>query len=359
MNASDTGKRRIPDGNPSDRLIIRIFPYLIIACLIAGVVLVSLVYSNTVGEIIMGFCIAFVFGFFFLGILAVYQRGRSVVRSRVPLIFFGLGPLIVAVVGYYIGIYLAHMDTFESLIFRNTGNTFNDIVFISAQIYAIAAGSIVAAYGVISVVSSYFRQYIARVYKYIGRLKNDGTDSKKGNFTLRFFDVPAVIDIERVELEPIERTLPFPKDAFISMTISIFLLDMIICSYFFLNPILMAEISIYEMMTIGMLISFFIPVLIMPWYITKENGAKVIGASRPYYLWKGLKKRMYQSFFTFALIFLLLLLTLYLGNDIIRITYTYIGYVAFSAALSVIFSYVFFSNYNEYIKKGIVKKFEE
>lgn len=359
MNASEAKAAGISEEDSADRTIIKIFPFFIVACLVCGVILSLFVYSHTIGSAMEGFCIAFVFGFFFLGILAVFLREKGVVRSRIPLLFFGIGPLIVAFVGYHIGIYLSGTDTFDSLIFRNTGDAANDLLDISVQIYAITAGSIIAAYGVICVVSSYFRQYIARVYKYLGRLKNDGTDDGGGRFTLRVFDVPEVIFIDRVELEPIYRARPFPKDAFISMAVSIFLLDIMICSYFFLNPIMMDEMTIYETMIIGMLISFFIPVLIMPWYITKENGARIIGPARPFYLWKGLKKRMYQSFFAFVMIFVLILIMLHSGNDVIRVTYTYIGYIAFAAALSVIYSYVFFNNYNEHIKEGIIKKFNE
>jgi len=360
VTASEVGVPEVVSKDDlNDRTIIRIFPFLVVACILGGVVLSASVYSSTIGEILIGFCIAFVFGFFFLGILAMFLKRKGVVRSRAPLVFFGIGPLIVALTGYLIGIYLSGMDTFESLIFRNTGDVAMDLLWISAQIYVIMAGSVVAAYGVICVVSSYFRQYIASVYKYMERLKNDGTDDRGGRMTLRVFDVPDVIDIDRVELEPIYRNPPFPRDAFISMAVSIFLLDLVICSYFFLNPILLDEMNIYETIIVGMLISFFIPVLIMPWYITKENGAKIIGPARPFYLWKGLKKRMYQSFFAFVMIFVLVLLMLHFGNDLLRITYTYIGYVAFAAALAVIYSYIFFNNYNEHIKEGIIKKFNE
>jgi len=349
----------ISKDDSADKKIIKVFPFLIASCLVAGVILSMFVYTSTVGEALIGFCIAFVFGFFFLGIAALFLRGKGVVRSRIPLLFFGIGPLIVAFLGYQIGIYLSDTDTFDSLIFRNTGDAARDLLEISAQLYAITLGSIIAAYGVICVVSSYFRQYIARVYKYMEKLKNDGTDERGGRFTLGVFDVPDVINIDKVELEPIYRTRPFPKDAFISMAVSIFLLDIVICSYFFLNPILIDEMNIYETMIIGMLISFFIPVLILPWYITKENGAKIIGPARPFYLWKGLRKRMYQSFFAFMMIFVLILIMLHFGNDLIRITYTYMGYVAFAAALSVIYSYIFFNNYNQHIKEGIIKKFNE
>lgn len=340
-----------------DRAITKILPYLIIVCTIIGAVNVTFFRNNGFGDMLLGFCESYVAGFFALGLFAIFYRGKGVVKNKVPLVFFGLGPLAVAIVGYYLAVFVIP-EAFESVIFENSGSDLHNIVITAARIYGLMIASLIIVFGVVSVVAANFRQYIARVYKYIGRQKNDGTEDRKARFTLRMFEVPDIIDIEGVELE-VDENEGFPMDDFVSMAVSIFALGLIICSYFFLNPVFMENTTIYEAIMVGILISFFVPVLVMPWYITRETGAKVISKSRPYYLWKGLKNRLFQSFFAFTFVLFLVIIALYFGSDMIRVTYTYVGYIAFFVFMSIIYSYIFFNRYNTEIKEGIVKKFYE
>ena len=342
----------------NDKRLIKTLPYLVMICAISGIInIIRLGETGTVGGMLVAFCQAYVVGFFILGLFAYVHKDRPSVRNRFPIFFFAVGPFLVALMVYIMGLTIMP-DIFDSDLFEHTSDALRDIGWITVRLYAVAVLAIMVVFGVVSVVASYFRQYSARIFRFVSKLKNDGTDGKRGNFALKFYDIPDVIDIKDVELEPVENE-HFSMDGFVSMAFSIFMLGLVICSNLFLNPVFMKEMSFYEVIMIGILISFFIPVLVMPWYITKETGAKVKSNSRDFYLWRGMKKRMYQSFFGFAMVLLLVLLTIYLGSDIIRITYTYIGYIAFMAFMSVFYAYVFFNSFNNNLRKDIVKKFEE
>jgi len=341
----------------NDKRLIRILPYLVMICAVAGIINILWSGADTVGGVAVAFCEAFVLGFFFLGLFEFTHKGHPSVKSRFPIFFFAIGPLVVALMIYALGI-MVIPDIFESDLFQRTDDKINDILVMAARLYAVMILAIMVVFGVVSVVASYFRQYSANIYHFISRLKNDGTDGRKGNFALKFYDIPNVIDIKDVEMEPVENDR-FSMGEFISMALSIFLLGLVICSNFFLNPVLMREMSFYEVLMIGVLISFFIPVLVVPWYITKETGAKVKSNSRDFYLWRGMRKRLYQSFFGLTMVLLLVILTFYLGSDVSRLLYTYIGYIAFLAFMSVFYAYVFFNSFSVNLRKDIVKKFEE
>lgn len=351
--------QRYEEETKNDRIIIKMLPYLVVICFMAGILnIVFRMSDKTVGSVLVRFCEAFVVGFMLLGLYSYFKAGKPIVKNKIPLFLFAIGPVAVAAVSFILG-ELAMPDIFESELFQRSDDLGKDILVSAGKIYLVMFMAISVVYGVESVVSSYFRQYVSRVYRYIEKLKNDGTDGRKGNFTLKLYDVPEIIDIQSVEMDPIEREKRFPMEDFISMSFSIFALGLIICSYIFLNPVFMQTMTIYETMMIGILISFFIPVLIMPWYITRETGTKVKSQARDLYLWKGMKKRMYQSFFAFTMVLFLILITLYLGSDMMRITYTYIGYAAFLMFMSIIYSFTFFNRYNTELKDGIIRKFEE
>jgi len=347
--------RSVIDKN--DKRLIKILPYLVMICAIAGVINILWSGADSIGSAAVAFCEAFVLGFFFLGLFEFTHKDHPSVKSKFPIFFFAIGPFLVTLIVYALGIAVMP-DIFESDLFQRTDNVLEDILIISAGLYLVMILAIMVVFGVVSVVASYFRQYSAKIYHFISKLNNDGTDERKGNFALKFYDIPNVIDIKGVEMEPVDNER-FSMGEFVSMALSIFLLGLVICSNFFLNPVLMQEMSFYEVLMIGVLISFFIPVLVVPWYITKETGAKVKSNSRDYYLWKGMKKRLFQSFFGLTMVLLLVLLTFYLDSDFLRLTYTYIGYIAFLAFISVFYAYVFFNTFSINLRKDIVKKFDE
>ena len=343
----------------SDKKLIELLPYLVVLCALGGVLnIVLLDKSESVGAALVAFCESYVVGFFLLGVYAfIYRREISVIRNKIPLIFFAIGPVIAAMVAYCIGLNIIP-DIFSSEIFDHTDNAIRDVLSIAAKLYLIMLLTVMVVFGVVSVVSSCFRQYSAQIFRYISRLKNDGTDDRKGRFTLGFYEIPDIIEIKSVEMEPSDNE-DFSMDEFISMSLSVFALCIVICSYLFLNPVFMREMTFYEVLMIGILISFFVPVLVIPWYITKETGAKIKSDSRDLYLWKGMRKRLYQSFFGFTMVLLLMILSLYLGTDFMRITYTYVGYVAFLAFMSMFYAYVFFNHFNNHLRNDIVRKFRK
>ena len=346
------------DQDMLDGKLIKIFPFLVVLFALSGIVAIFIPpRAADLGMLLLRFCATFVIAFFIMGTaLFLYTHSHRSHNHRIMAILI-IAPIVVAILFQEIGMNLLP-ELYMSLLFTDSGNMFFDIAMTSVKMYGIMVMLLMASYGVTFVVAAYFRQKIAKLYRYISNLKNDGTDDRAGRFTLGFYDVPDIIDIKDVEMEPVVHK-SFPMDAFLSMMLSIFALSVMISSYIFLNPMFTSGMTIYHTLMIGVVMSIFIPALVMPWFITKETGTKIISDSRPYYLWKGMKKRTYQSFFAVSILFFLLLLSLYMESDVLRITVTYMGFVVFAGLMSLIYSYIYFSRFNENIKETIIKKFEE
>ena len=342
----------------ADLTLIKAFPFLVV--LFAAVGITILFYPTKapdLGSTLLRFSVIFVIGFSTIGTVMFFASRGYRSRNYPIIALLVLTPLVAAGAYMFVGTMMLP-ELFDSVFFVSTGDSMEDLAVMILEMYMLMAWLCMSIYGVICVVAAYFRQKIAGVYKYMEKLKNDGTDDRKGRFALNFYVIPDVIDIERIEMEPVERN-SFPMDAFVSMALSIFALSVMISSYIFLNPVFISSMTIFHTLMVGMIMSIFIPALVMPWFITKETGTKIISQARPIYLWKGLKKRTFQSFFAISIVFFLLMMSLYMNTDVIRMTYTYIGFVIFTGLISMTYSYIFFARFNNNIKERIVKKFEE
>jgi len=210
------------------------------------------------------------------------------------------------------------------------------------------------AYGVLSVIVGYFRSYFYRVLKSL----EAPSEAKRNRITEWLFQIPDIIDVGSVELEPEADEGKFNTELFMNTTFSLFALGVVICSYFFINPLFLKIMPFEEMLLIGMLLSLFISPLVIPWSIVKSIGAKITSeAPRDFYLWKGMRGRLYQGFFTITFFMMLLTMSVYLGMDFSRIATTYVGYVVFMGVLSIITSFVYVNTYYKGFKNGIIKSY--
>jgi len=247
------------------------------------------------------------------------------------------------------------MDIFADWMISKTDKA----VTIFAVVYSLSVLMTFTGHGVISTVVAYFRKYTARIYLSIEKIKNDGTDSGRNKISRWVYDIPDIIDIERIELEPVRDDGRFPVKMFASMAFSIFALGLCVSSYIFVNPIFQSTLTLGETVIMGVILTFFIPVLVIPWFITMDVGAKIKSQAKDYYLWKGMRRRLYQGFFSFALLSSMFVISMYLGYDLERTLLTYAGYVAITAFLSLLYAFIYADYYHKGFKKGIIDQFEE
>lgn len=342
----------------ADNRIVRIFPYLVVVCLITTLLYFVFSGGSTFTDFLITMCTAFGIGFICLGILSAARCDRSIFNPKICTLILILMPIILGFVLYYFGYYI-YPNLLTSRLFVVTDNQLHDVMVLIMRLYILMVIAIFASHGVISVIVAYFRKYIARVYGSMEKLKNDGTDKNVGKFTLWMYKIPKIIDIHSVELEPVDYNDKLRINLLISASLNIFTLGLILCSYLFLNPIFINQMTFTEMIVIAMLLSVFIPVLVIPWYITKDTGAKVKSQARDYYLWIGMKKTLYRGFFTIAILVFLVAMLAFTGNDYERVILTYAGYIVFMGFMSFLFTFIYVNNYHKGLIDGIVNRYKE
>lgn len=335
-----------------DRLITKIFPYFVVSCVLLVLILIIYLDNYTVGGILFAICLGFVLGFILLGIACVFLSDTGVITRKYTIPVIVIFPIIAAVVLYFIGP-ITGMNHFLIKFFYIFGSN-SEFVSLLAVSYTIALMTFFVAYGVVSVIVGYFRSYFFKVLRSLEM----PPERRKNHIPEWLFQIPDIIDVRSVELEPETDDDRFNKELFRNTAVSLFTLGVVICSYIFINPIFLQTVQFEEMLLIGVFISLFITPLVLPWSIVRSIGAKVKSdAPRDFYLWKGMKGRLYQGFFAIAIFMMLLILSLYLGMDFSRIAVTYIGYIVFMGIISIITSFVYVNTYYRGFKNGIVKSF--
>jgi len=339
-----------------DKLIVKVFPPFIFASAILVLVLVIYLGNYTFPGVVFGICLGFTIGFTVLGVACVVLSDKGVIiwKYFIPALIFI--PLLVAYILYLAGpdigfnaFIMKYFDIFDDLFGRNM-----DFLSLLIGVYSITLMAFFVAHGVVSVIVGYFRSYLYRVL----RALEAPPEKRKNHIPEWLFQIPSIIDVKSVELEPDIDDERFNVELFLNTFFSLFILGIVICSYIFINPLFLRLLPFSEMLLIGMLLSLFISPLVIPWSIVKSIGAKVTSdAPRDFYLWKGMRGRLYQGFFTITFFMMLLTMSVYFGMDISRVAATYLGYIAFMGMMSLVTSFVYVNTYYKGFKNGIIKSY--
>ena len=340
-----------------DRMIIKAVPYISIASAFAGLILMLMSHTKELGDMLLRLCAPFVVGYALLGIYAYIKRDKGSLREWTTLAILLIAPAIISALLIIVTPYV--MPDIIDVLIRVTEDHLDKNVSVFLAIYFLTALMAFTSHGVIATVVAYFKKYTARIYLSIEKIKNDKTDTRKNKISRRMFMIPDIIDIQCVELEPVEYGKKFPTRMFLSMAFSIFALGLAISSYIFLNPIFQSAMTVDEAVIVTVILTFFVPVLIIPWFIVRDTGAKIKSQARDYYLWKGLKRRLYQGFFAIMILLSMLAISLYFGYDIERTAFTYAGYVFITAFLSLMCAFIYANYYHSGFKEWIIHDFSE
>lgn len=350
MNTENCGNAK------KDHNIVRIVPYIAVISAIIGL-LISFMGPRELGSILVRFCAPFVFGFAALGVYSFVRKDRGLMNIRTTIPIFIIVPFIISIV-----IILAIDNLIPELINslnKLIGTDSQESVIVFVSVYLVTLLMTFTAHGVISTVVAYFRSYTTRIYLSIEKIKNNSEDTNRNKISRWVYQIPEIIDIERIEFDPLPNDGRFPAKVFASLAISIFVLGLSISSYIFLNPIFVGALSLDEAVIVTMILTFFVPVLVIPWSITRDTGAKIKSQANDYYLWKGMKKRIYSGFFTFMIFLTMFGVCVYLGYDLQKMLFTYLGYIIITAFTSLVYAFVYCNHYYNGFRDGIIEDFNE
>jgi len=335
-----------------DKLVLKAFPYVIALSLILVLSIMVFLNDISISTLLYALCMGFATGFTILGASTIpfSDKGTFTMKAVIPGLLLLL--LFISIIMYMFGSDFAPSQ-FLMQFFDIFGET-HEFADLLSSLSVLILMIILVSQGVLSVIVAYFRHYMNRVLNSL----EAPSDRKRSKITSWMFAIPDIIDIKEVCLEPIPDEGKFNKSLFLSTSMSLFLLGTAICSYLFLNPLFLTQISAAHMLFIGTMLSLFLPPLVIPWSIFQSIGAKIRSdAPRDLYLWKGMKGRLYFGFFAITMFTMLITLAVYIGADFGRIVGTYLGYIILMVSISLITSFIYMNWHYYGFKADIIVNF--
>ena len=335
-----------------DNLITKYFPFFVIGCCIFVAALTVYLNNYSLTGILYSVCLGFVIGFICLGLVCLFLSDKAAIPGYIVIPFIVVIPFLVAVLFYFFG---SNFPPNHFLVkFFDLFGSSTDMGSLLVSVYSITLMIILVAYGVVSVIVGYFRRYFYRVL----RALEYPPEMRRNHIPEWLFQIPDIIDVKAVELEPEWGDDKFDVALFRNIAGSLFLLGVVLCTYLFINPVFLDIIPFDEMLIIAVLLSLFMSPLVIPWSIVRTIGAKIVSdAPRDFYLWKGMKGRLYQGFFAVTFIMMLLTLSVYMGVDFSRVVATYLGYISFMGIIAIVTSFVYVNAFHMGFMNGIIKSF--
>lgn len=343
-----------PNQEYKDKLILKFFPLFIVVCIIVWIV--SLIYQNeySLALMIQLLCLVFTTLFALLGIpcFIVMERGKY---SKFAII------LINTVFSLIIWEYMHHTQQplFDKAVIGVLGALNLEISGICLNIASFLAIFMLFTFttvGVLTVMCAYLRNYVVNV---LTNMENHAVAGIRGKAE-KFFMIPEIIDVERIDLEPIIYKDRFDNEGFKSLTTYIIIMGFTISSYMFVNPYFLDSFSWKMLLAIMLLLSMFIPCLIIPWQLFKTLGAKAVSdGNRDYYLWSGAKNRLFTSFLALSSFSMMFLLSLYFGHDVSSILFNYLAYLLPLVFIACSISFIYTNNFSLNLNKSIFVKYYE
>ncbi len=343
--------KSVPD---RDQRLIKSFPYFIALCLVIWIGCMVYLGDYSFSKLVEILCLTFVACFAVLGVPCLIMMDRGVFSNWV---IFLLAVFMTGLL-WLSEIYMGQVYYAEAIydIMNVVGVHLDEVVNFVLGFGGTLAIMFFTSIGVLSVISAYMRQYMARVF--LSMQKRAGT-GERGKAE-KFFKVPDIIDVEEVVLEPRKDAHVFHFSTSVEVTVYLFLLGLLVSSYLFVNPLLISVMGWQTMLAVTMMLSMFTPSLILPWVIVRSVGAKVrSSAPRDYYLWIGARKRLFSTFIALGVFMMMFILSVYLGNSVTEIILTYISFLVPLLATSIVYGAIYTNNFDIQVCKAICEKFEK
>lgn len=337
-----------------DERIISVFPYFVAACLILWMVCLYVTDWNGFGKLIELLCLSFTLCFAVFGFFLFFAIPGGVFSNR----YNALAGLMVTVVIWIVD-YLTEDFYFSdavSGIFGYIGIELHGTLEFVIGFLATFGVVLFTSTAVISVICAYLRRYIPGVLSGMNRHAEKGVRGKSE----RFFMIPDIIDVERIELNPPQKGHVYDIHGFFSIVTYLFILGLLVSSYLFVNPYFLDVMTEKSMLAVTIMLSMFTPALIIPWQIFRIIGADAISsAPRPYHLWEGAKFRLFSTFTTLGVFMMMFLLSVYLGNDVVSIIQTYLTFMVPLLCISIMFAALYTNSFESVDLRVIQTRFEE
>ncbi len=337
-----------------DARITRIFPYFAGVCILFWILAIICIEAVTFTKWVELLCLSFTFGFAVLGIPCAMIMPEGVFSKWTVFGFAVILTLVMWVFNFITDEYYyaqAICDMFGAVGIRLEWPV-NAVIGFLGTLSVILFTSI----GVTCVISAYLRKYIPTV---MATMQRHAGEHRRGRAE-KFFMIPTIIDVEKVVLDPPKVPHLFNFRGSLSISLYVFIMGLMISSYLFVNPYFLDVMSWKTMLAVTIMLSMFIPALILPWQIFRGIGAKVeSSAPRDYYLWEGAKHRLLSAFAALGAFMMMFFLSVYMGNDVARIVFNYVTFLIPLLVTAVMYGLLYTNNFEKEDREEICARYEE
>ena len=335
----------------NDALVQRYFPYFVVVCIVMWLISCILTGSDTFGEVIRILCLVFVVGFAVLGLIGY----TSVPSGPFPRWTLSGGV-------HHSGHPMGHRRCSGVMIYEASSGfpslSFGFEVSVSMlktmSLLLIFLFTMFTTVGVLMVTVSYLRVYLVRVFKTMQCHTADGSRGKAESF----FMVQDIIDVREVRVGHIQDGSSFNVSSLSYLFMYMVVLGALISSYLFVNPYFLQSMSQRTMLTIMVMLTMFVPVLIIPLLSVKQLNARTVSdAPRDYMLWQGAKTRLFYTFAGLSVFMMMFIISLYFGFTLIGILDNYLDFLVPLILTSAMYSFVYANNFSKVLLEYVCDEY--
>jgi len=306
-----------------DKKILKIF-FILLIIFFSLALIVTLYMEGSLNQIVDSLFFSLLIAFFTTGIVVFrYYSKRGIISTKKIFKWFAITAAIIAPV-------------FTAVLFLDTLSKSNDpnLYLWSNASYAALVGMYIGmflavflifvllifiGFGMIGVLSALERGIAPEILLHISRITPHISDSMKkkdikayiGYSVLRWlFIIPRALDTKTLILNQIKPKKQFPWPILKKALMWQILLGAIVIIYISLNPFFLEGTSFQNLFNIATNISILIPFIILPWFIFLRLNARINGPVEDFQLYSGIAYRMYRSFVTLGTLIIIIRLAL-------------------------------------------------
>ena len=348
------GKQRNRQLKEMDAKIVQHFPVFVGVCIAFWIFAIFFMEEFTLQNIIKILCVVFIAGFTVIGAPIFFLMADGVFPKWILLVDAALFSGIAALYGHLTGHALFQQAV--GVFLAKAGIVLDGFGLAMTSWLIMMLIILFAIIGVMYVLSAYLRKFFPRVF--LGLYIHSRQGIRAG--TEKFFAIPDIIDVKDVILDPSIDRSRYNTPVALKLAIYIVLCGLLVSSYLFLNPVFLETMSTEDMSAIMVMLSVFLPTLIVPWQIVADLNARVVSdAPRDYYLWTGAKKTLMGFFLALAVFLTMFLIALSYGHSVWDMLLNYAYYLVPLICISQMFAMVYANNFVEDMKEQITADFQE
>lgn len=138
----------------------------------------------------------------------------------------------------------------------------------------------------------------------------------------------------------------FPRGRFLRAVVWELFFALLLASFISLSPLLMELLDLDQLFVLLSTTSYFVPMLIIPWFIYLGMRARIQGVIRDFHLYDGVRSRLFQTVRTIgtALVFVRPALE---EVNAVDLAFRFAGFFITFLVISIMFTFIYFNYFDD------------